>query len=452
MKLKDASILVIDDDIDVLTAMSMLLKMHVKKVVTEKKPSAIHSILRLTSFDLIILDMNFESPVNTGNEGLYWLNEIQKINTAIPVILITAYADIDLAIKSLKNGASDFIVKPWKNNNLLASIQEILNGQTKKTSSSIEESNNPDDSGIIGESPVMESLFVKLRKIAPTDANVLILGENGTGKDLIAKTIHQNSLRNNRPFVKVDLGALTPNLFESEIFGSKKGAFTDAQQDREGRFQTANGGTLFLDEIGNVDLQQQAKLLTVLQNRFITPLGTNEQIPIDIRLICATNQKIDRLADESYFRKDLIYRINTVEIWVPPLRERGEDILLLAKHFLKVYTEKYFKSSMKFDTSFVKKLKAHSFPGNVRELQFIIERAVIMAESQVLSEQDLVFSPIEQHLASESPQMQTVNLDEVEKNTIVRVIEKNSGNISKSAKEMGVTRSALYRRMQKYGI
>ena len=452
MKLKDASILVIDDDTDVLTAMSMLLKMHVKKVVIEKKPSAIHSILRMTSFDLIILDMNFESPVNTGNEGLYWLNEIQKINTSIPVILITAYADIDLAIKSLKNGASDFIVKPWKNNNLLASIQEILNGQIKKTPSSIEKSNNPDDSGIIGESLVMQSLFVKLRKIAPTDANVLILGENGTGKDLISKTIHHNSLRSNHPFVKVDLGALTPNLFESEIFGSKKGAFTDAQQDREGRFQTANGGTLFLDEIGNIDLQQQAKLLTVLQNRFITPLGTNEQIPIDIRLICATNQKIDRLADESYFRKDLIYRINTVEIWVPPLRERGEDILLLAKHFLKVYTEKYFKPSMKFDTSFVKKLKAHSFPGNVRELQFIIERAVIMAESQVLTEQDLVFSPIEQHLAGDNHQMQTVNLDEVEKNTIVRVIEKNSGNISKSAKELGVTRSALYRRMQKYGI
>ncbi|PTX63154.1 DNA-binding NtrC family response regulator [Kordia periserrulae] len=452
MKLKNASILVIDDDIDVLTAMSMLLKMHAKKVITEKKPSALYSILRETPFDLIILDMNFESPVNTGNEGLYWLNEIQNINADIPVILITAYADIDLAIKSLKNGASDFIVKPWKNNHLLASIQEILDGQAKTIPTIIHKSNTLNDSEIIGESPVMESLFVKLQKIAPTDANVLILGENGTGKDLIAKTIHQNSLRKNQPYVKVDLGALTPNLFESEIFGSKKGAFTDAQQDREGRFQIANGGTLFLDEIGNVDLQQQAKLLTVLQNRFITPLGTNEQIPIDIRLICATNQKIDRLADESYFRKDLIYRINTVEIWVPPLRERGKDVLLLAKHFLKVYAEKYFKPSMKFDASFIKKLQAHSFPGNVRELQFIIERAVIMADSQVLTEQDLVFSPIEQHLASDTHQNQTVNLDEVEKNTIVRVIEKNSGNISQSAKELGVTRSALYRRMQKYGI
>ena len=296
----------------------------------------------------------------------------------------------------------------------------------------------------------MNEVFLKIKKVAPTDANVLLLGENGTGKDLIAKAIHDNSFRKDQPFVKVDVGALTASLFESELFGHKKGAFTDARDDRKGRFEMANGGTLFLDEIGNITLQQQARLLTVLQNRYITPIGSNQAIPVDIRLICATNVGLATLADESQFRKDLIYRINTVEINVPPLRDRDQDIVLLAKHFLDVYAEKYFKSEFTLDDALLKKLKKYHFPGNVRELQYALERAVIMADSNLLTEDDLVFSPIEKK-ATIKP-IEDVNLDEVEKQTIQKVIEKNKGNISKSAKELGITRTALYRRMNKHGL
>ena len=288
-------------------------------------------------------------------------------------------------------------------------------------------------------------------KIAPTDANILILGENGTGKELIAKAIHHFSHRATKPFVKVDVGALTESLFESELFGHKKGAFTDARDDRMGRFETANTGTLFLDEIGNISLHQQAKLLSVLQNRQVTRLGTNEPIPIDIRLICATNIPLAELANESRFRKDLIYRINTVEIVVPPLRKREEDILLLAKHFSKIYSNKYLKPDMSFDRSAVEKLMSYHYPGNVRELQYTIERAVIMAEDTILKSKDIIFSPIESAPAQVDEVNQT-NLSAVEKNTILRVIEKHNGNISKAAKELGITRTALYRRLSKYDI
>ena len=297
---------------------------------------------------------------------------------------------------------------------------------------------------------MINEVFTKLKKIAPTDANVLILGENGTGKDLIAKAIHDNSLRKDQPFVKVDVGALTSSLFESELFGYKKGAFTDAREDRKGRFEAAQGGTLFLDEIGNISLRQQARLLTVLQNRHVTPLGSNEVIPVDIRLICATNLDLSALADEEKFRKDLIYRINTVDIVVPPLRTRGTDITLLAKHFVEVYTEKYFKDPFSLDKSFISKLKNHPFPGNVRELQYVIERAVIMAEGSLLRDEDLVFSAIEKH--GQAAGFQDMKLDNIEKNAILTVIERNHGNISKSAKELGITRTALYRRLDKYDL
>lgn len=278
----------------------------------------------------------------------------------------------------------------------------------------------------------------------------MILGENGTGKDLIAKAIHDNSLRKDKPFIKVDVGALTSSLFESELFGYVKGAFTDAREDRKGRFEAADGGTLFLDEIGNISLQQQARLLTVLQNRHITPLGSNTPIPVDIRLICATNSSLEILANEDNFRKDLIYRINTVEIVIPPLRDRDRDIVLLAKHFIEVYTEKYFKSNISIDTSFMKKLEKYHFPGNVRELQYAIERAVIMMDTSVLNATDLMFSPIESY--SETTLVKDLKLDTVEKSTILKVIEKNNGNISKSAKELGITRTSLYRRLNKYGL
>ena len=448
MVLKDARILVIDDDADVLIALRLLLKPLVKEVVTEKNPNHISSLVEKGKFDIVILDMNFNGLVNTGNEGIFWLNKIKKIDPAALVILITAYGDIDLAIRSLKEGASDFLVKPWKNEKLIQAVKEWT--EKKKVRKSLRQNPSVEGTKIVGESEVMNEVFVKLKKVAPTDANVLILGENGTGKDLIAKAIHDNSLRKNKPFVKVDVGALTSILFESELFGYKKGAFTDAREDRKGRFEAAQGGTLFLDEIGNISLRQQARLLTVLQNRHITPLGSNEVIPVDIRLICATNLDLSVLADEEKFRKDLIYRINTVDIIVPPLRTRGADITLLAKHFVEVYAEKYFKDPFSLDKSFISKLKNHPFPGNVRELQYAIERAVIMAEGSLLKEEDLIFSAIEKH--QESPGFQDMKLDNIEKNAILTVIERNHGNISKSAKELGITRTALYRRLDKYDL
>jgi two-component system response regulator HydG len=448
MLLKNTSVLVIDDDSDVLIAMKMLLKSKVKEVVIEKNPNNLNSILNKNKFDVVILDMNFNSVINTGNEGVFWLTKIKEIDKEIIVILITAYGGLDLAVRALKKGASDFLVKPWGNQKLLESITEILaskkSNKTKKW--------RPEVNGIklLGESNTMKEVFFKIKKIAPTDANILILGENGTGKDLIAKAIHDNSLRKDKPFIKVDVGALTSSLFESELFGYVKGAFTDAREDRQGRFEAAEGGTLFLDEIGNISLQQQARLLTVLQNRHITPLGSNTTIPVDIRLICATNSRLEILANEDNFRKDLIYRINTVEIVIPPLRERERDITLLAKHFIEVYTDKYFKSNISIDNSFLKKLAEYHFPGNVRELQYAIERAVIMLDTDVLNATDLMFSPIESY--SETTLLKDLKLDTVEKNTILKVIEKNNGNISKSAKELGITRTSLYRRLNKYGL
>ncbi|WP_242202973.1 sigma-54-dependent transcriptional regulator [Aestuariivivens insulae] len=448
MLLKNASILVVDDDKDVLTAMRILLKSQVKDIVVEQYPDNILPLLKQQTFDLVILDMNFNSVVNTGNEGIYWLNKIRGVNKDVNVILITAFGDMDLAIRSLKEGASDFLVKPWQNNKLIQSIREVLT--PKKSKKDKKWLPQVDGVKLLGESYPMERVLFKVKKIAPTDANVLILGENGTGKDLIARAIHDNSLRKDKPFVKVDVGALTTSLFESELFGYKKGAFTDARTDRTGRFEAANGGTLFLDEISNISLQQQARLLTALQNRLITPLGSNTEIPIDIRLICATNAPLEHLADESKFRKDLIYRINTVEVDIPPLRDRGKDIMVLAKHFIELYSEKYFKPNLTANENFFNKLKTYAFPGNVRELQYALERAVIMTESDTLIESDLVFSPIEKY--SKRTETDNLKLETVEKNTILKVIEKHNGNISKSAKELGITRSALYRRLDKHGL
>lgn len=451
MSLKTASILVIDDDVDVLTAVRLLLKPEVKQIVTEKNPENIHSLLSKQEFDVILLDMNFKSSINTGNEGIYWLKKIKEFRSAASVIMITAYGDIDLAIRSLKEGAFDFIVKPWHNEKLIATIKEAVRKKENKSSGTMVGGSSIFEKELLGESEVMQDIFYKIQKIAPTDANILILGENGTGKELIAKAIHQFSLRVTKPFIKVDVGALTESLFESELFGHKKGAFTDAREDRAGRFEAANTGTLFLDEIGNISLHQQAKLLSVLQNRQVTRLGTNEPVPIDIRLICATNIPIAELANESRFRKDLIYRINTVEIVVPPLRKRGQDILLLANHFIKTYRAKYLKPEMELDKSAKEKLLGYHFPGNVRELQYAIERAVIMADGNVLTARDILFSPIESSTIAVEEEEQS-NLSAIEKNTILKVIEKNSGNISKAAKELGITRTALYRRLSKYDI
>ncbi|GGD12959.1 sigma-54-dependent transcriptional regulator [Hyunsoonleella pacifica] len=450
MVIKKANILVVDDDADVLTALRLLLKPIVNEVVTEKNPNNINSLIDRSNFDIVILDMNFSGLVNTGNEGIFWLNKIRKQKPEIAVILMTAYADIDLAIKGLKEGAADFLMKPWKNDKIIDTITSILSN--KKSNIPKEKKLSSSSVDIIGSSEVMDDVFVKLKKVAPTDANVLILGENGTGKDLIARALHDNSNRKHKPFIKVDVGALTSSLFESELFGYKKGAFTDAREDRQGRFEAANGGTLFLDEIGNITLGQQVRLLTVLQNRQVTPLGSNTAIPIDIRLICATNLEPKVLADEKKFRKDLIYRINTVDIIVPPLRDRGTDITELSRYFVSLYAEKYNKSAFSFDTGFISKLKQHDFPGNVRELQYVLERAVIMTDGNVLKPEDLVFSSIERTTTSNRLEANSLNLDEVEKNTIITVLEKHKGNVSKSAKELGITRAALYRRLEKYEL
>lgn len=448
MVLKNARILVIDDDADVLVALRILLKSLVKEVVVEKNPNNLTALLDRHHFDVIILDMNFNGLVNTGNEGIFWLNKIKQQCPSSEVILITAYGDIDLAIRSLKEGASDFIVKPWKNDKIIQAVTDLVEKKkNRKTGVSAGLGIGQD---IIGDSPQMRDVFVKIKKVAPTEANVFILGENGTGKDLVAKAIHEHSLRKHKPFVKVDVGALTASLFESELFGYRKGAFTDAREDRKGRFEAAHGGTLFLDEIGNIDLRQQARLLTVLQNRHITPLGSNEIIPVDIRLICATNLDLATLADENRFRKDLIYRINTVDITIPPLRARGNDLSLLTEYFLKMYTEKYGKGNLGITQGFLNKIRSHAFPGNVRELQYALERAVIMAEGDRLTEDDLAFSPIEN--PREEPFKGEMNLDALEKSAILAVIRKHRGNISRSAQELGITRAALYRRLEKYDL
>lgn len=450
MNLHQANILIIDDDKDVLTAVRFLLKMKVKTIWTDTNPENIHTLITENNIDIILLDMNFRSSINTGNEGLFWLKEIKKWKPTQSVIMITAYADIDLAIKSLKEGASDFIVKPWHNENLINILSETLQKRTAPDVKARTDQRKTDVQ-LVGASESMQLLFHKLQKIAPTDANILILGENGTGKDLVARSIYQRSLRRGQPYVKVDVGSLTETLFESELFGHKRGAFTDAREERTGLIEAANKGTLFLDEIGNITLQQQAKLLTVLQNREVTRLGANTPAPVDIRLISATNLPLRELANEERFRKDLIYRINTVEITVPPLRERGEDILLLAAHFLEIYKRKYFKQRFRLSDSARKKLMLYHYPGNVRELQYTIERGVIMAESDVLKAEDITFSPIEQQKESAQP-IPTHNLEDLEKATIEQVIQKHNGNILQAAKELGLTRGTLYRRLEKYGL
>ncbi len=443
----------VDDDPDVLTAVRLLLKPEVKEIVIEKNPENLTAQFAEKNFDLVLLDMNFKSSINTGNEGLYWLKRIKEMKPNTQVIMITAYGHIDLAVRSLKEGAADFIVKPWHNENMMNAIRDALKSK-KSSPESINKTSAyfpSSESGLIGESDEMKDVFLKIEKVAPTDANVLLLGENGTGKDLVAKALHQRSLRAKKPFIKIDVGAITDTLFESELFGHKKGAFTDAREDRIGQIESANTGSLFLDEIGNIHLPQQAKLLTVLQNRLVTRLGTNTPIPVDIRLISATNLDFTELADEKRFRKDLVYRINTVEINIPPLRKRGNDIILLAKHFAKMYAQKYMKPPVVLEDSAIEKLLAYHFPGNVRELQYTIERAIIMKENNRLAAEDLIFSLIEKGQQKKETDNET-ELSTIEKLTILRVIEKNKGNITKAAKELGITRTALYRRLNKYDI
>lgn len=455
---KIAKVLIIDDDEDILLAAKMLLKRHVAKVIIEKDPRKIPFLLNQDSYDVILLDMNFSEDTTSGKEGIYWLKEIMQRDPQAVVIMITAFGDVETAVETLKLGATDFVLKPWQNEKLVATISAAHKLKSSyKELDSLKASNkqlrqdlNSPFNDMLGDSPAMQQVKNIITKVARTDANVLILGENGTGKELVARAIHRESLRAERDFIGVDMGAITETLFESELFGHKKGAFTDAKEDRVGRFEIANKGTLFLDEIGNLPLNLQAKLLAVLQNRQVQPLGSNKIIPIDIRLICATNMPLAEMVEAQEFRQDLLYRINTVEIHLPPLRERGEDIPLLAKHFLGIYAQKYKKRNKKLGTQAITHLQQYRWPGNVRELQHAIERALIMTENDLLSPDDFFF--LNQKRMSSEAQFNSLNLDDVEKTVIEKALQKYAGNISKAAKELGLTRASLYRRLEKYGL
>lgn len=449
-------ILMIDDDEDVLLAAKMLLKKQNHHVIIEKNPNKIPFLLNNDTYDVILLDMNFSKDITSGKEGFYWLEQILEKDPNAVVILITAFGDVEMAVKALKKGATDFILKPWQNEKLVATISTAIRlkqsynqvDKLRRAKEMLEEQISKPFSDIIGESPAIKDVFALINKVARTDANVLILGENGTGKELIARAIHQRSLRKGNSFVSVDMGAITESLFESELFGHKKGAFTDAREDRPGRFELATGGTLFLDEIGNLSLSLQSKLLSVLQSRQVTRVGANQPQGVDIRLICATNMPLHKMVQEGTFRQDLLYRINTVEIHVPPLSDRVEDIPVLANHYLNYYAKKYHKPVRTIAPEAMDKLKRYAWPGNIRELQHAIERGVIMTDSDSLQETDFLLS----RSLSENTPSNTLNLDEVEKAAIARALQMHSGNISKAADELGLTRASLYRRMEKYGL
>lgn len=449
-------ILMIDDDEDVLLAAKMLLKKSNHQVIIEKNPNKIPFLLNNDSYDVILLDMNFSKDTTSGKEGFEWLKQIKERDPDAVVIMITAFGDVEMAVRALKEGATDFILKPWQNEKLVATISTAIKlkksynevDKLRKAKQMLEEQISQPFRDIIGQSSAIKEVFALIDKVAKTDANVLILGENGTGKELVARAIHQKSMRKDNSFVAVDMGAITETLFESELFGHKKGAFTDAREDRPGRFELANGSTLFLDEIGNLSLNLQSKLLSALQSRQVTRVGSNQSLEVDIRLICATNMPLAQMVKEGKFRQDLLYRINTVEITIPPLGDRVDDIPMLANHFLHHYAKKYRKEVLNISAEAMNKLKKYPWPGNVRELQHAIERAVIMADSATLQESDFLFS----RKGIDANTTDSLNLDEVEKAAVVKAIQLHNGNISKAAEELGLTRASLYRRMEKYGL
>jgi len=458
MEKKSGKILLIDDDQDILQAARLFLKQHVAQVEIESRPEKIVSRLRDEGFDVIFLDMNFQRGATDGLEGLHWLARILELDPRAVVILITAYGDIELAVRAIKEGAVDFVLKPWQNEKLLATLSSALklcrSRAEVETLRSRQELMSADlDSpfrDFIGRSPAMQSVYAAIAKVASTDANVLILGENGTGKELVARELHRRSPRAKEVFISVDMGALSETLFESELFGHMKGAFTDAKESRPGRFEIASGGTLFLDEIGNLSIPLQSKLLRAMETRTVTRLGSNHPVEVDVRLICATNLPIYEMVAEKAFRQDLLYRINTVEIRIPPLRARGEDIILLAEHFLAVYTRKYGTSAKRLPPATLVKLEKYAWPGNVRELQHAIERAVIMSDEAVLQPGEFLF--VDADKGEPGLVQESCNLEEAEKTLIRKTLSKFGGNISHAAKELGLSRSALYRRLEKHGL
>jgi len=449
-------LLIVDDDTAVLDSLRMFLKYEFERVETCSNPNLIPSILGKEDFDLVLLDMNFTAGINTGNEGIYWLNEIKKLADPPMVVPITAYGEIEVAVRALQEGAVDFVVKPWDNDKLTSTLKAALElryskseiDRLKKKQSQLYRDLSPLPKIYRGTSRVMEQVFSAIQKVAVTDANILLTGENGTGKEVIAREIHAQSIRSKGPFVPVDLGALNENIFESELFGHVKGAFTDAREDRTGRFEMSDGGTIFLDEISNVPLYLQTKLLSAIQMKEIIRMGSNERVKINTRIISATNKDLKKMVAENLFREDLLYRINTVEIMIPPLKERENDILFLASKFLEEFAVKYGKPTLRIDSRAQKKLLRHNWPGNVRELRHTIEKAVILGESDILGAGDFPLVPQSIAFDMDEP----IKLEELEKNAILRALEHYMGNISITARMLGITRPTLYKKMKKYGI
>lgn len=449
----DAKILVIDDNKSVLSALEILLQFEYKSVQTLFNPNQISSFPNMEQIDIVLLDMNFSAGVNTGNEGLYWLNEIKKKSPNTSVIMMTAYGAVDLAVKALKQGASDFVLKPWNNERLLTTVKSAYElrkskeeiHKLKKKESNLKQVINDDKNFIIGNSKALTSVLNLVRKVAKTDVNVLITGENGTGKELIAREVHRLSSRKDEVFIGVDMGSIAENLFESELFGHTKGSFTDAKEDRSGKFEAAHQGTLFLDEMGNLSLQMQAKLLSCIQNKSVVRVGSNKSINVDIRLVCATNCNLEQMVADGLFREDLLYRINTIQIEVPPLRDRGEDIMILADFFLKKFANKYDKKGLRMNNLAQEKLMEYLWPGNVRELQHTMERAVILSEGNVLKPTDFLLHSKPNQSMENGP----ATLDEMELQMISRALDQHDGNYSAAADQLGISRQTLYNKLKK---
>jgi two-component system, NtrC family, response regulator HydG len=459
-RMKEAGrVLVVDDKEDVLIAIRLLLKDVVAAVHTTKNPATVPALFQENDYDVVLLDMNFSQDASSGREGFEWLRRIRQINANVTVIFITAYGDVDRAVQAMKEGATDFVLKPWDNDRLREAVCHGIHLKRTREASARHDRNGARTASVgasstpsmLGRSPKMQHVFDTVQRVARTDASVLVLGENGTGKEVVARAIHEASNRRSGPFVSVDLGAVPESLFESELFGHVRGAFTDAREDREGRFESASGGTLFLDEIGNIPVALQVKLLTVLQRREITRIGSNKVTPVDIRLISATNQKLYDLTHRGIFRQDLLFRINTVEIDLPPLRERDGDIELLANHFLHEYAEAYHRPVRSISNDAIRRMAQYSWPGNVRELRHTIERAVVMSEGDILLASDLSFSAAA-HGYGADREIETLDLEEIERKAVSRALSKHGGNISRAAEELGISRKSLYRRIEKYGL
>jgi DNA-binding NtrC family response regulator len=456
MRKKEATILLVDDDEDVLFSARISLKKYFSKLITTSKPSEIISYLTLEIVDVVLLDMNYRIGFDDGKEGLYWLNQIKETHPETTVVLMTAFGSVHLAVDAIKQGASDFILKPWQTEKLYAVIHAGVElARSKRKNKQLESIQDHKDKEfhqktehIVGNAPAMNEAVNLMHKVAPTDANILILGENGTGKYVFAKEIHLQSERNKAPFIHVDLGALNENLFESELFGYAKGAFTDAKKDTLGRFELAHGGTLFLDEIGNLPLHLQSKLLTIIQNRKVIRLGEATERAVDVRIICATNAPIYAMVEAQTFRQDLLYRINAIELKLPPLRERVEDLELLTQYFTAKMSKKYHKQPFNITAKAIHKLKTYHWPGNIRELEHIVERAVIISDNTEITPDDLHFSTQRFDVEVSG----NLNLETTEKKMVSKAMEKHHGNISKAAKDLGLTRAALYRRLEKHNL